>query len=324
MALVFMDGFDAGDVVLKYNSYTSGGTTTSTRFSSGRAWTTFFALNKNFESTGEIFIGMAMNITSYSNPPYLTLKSDDAATSHVSFTITATQILLRLGAYTGSILASASYSLSAGWHYVEFSAVIDSVSGSATVRVNGQTILSHSGNTRNGGTNLDIDSITIGHPNAGMSIDDLYILDSTGSAPYNSFLGDVRVATMTPNVVGNTTQFTATGDNYTHLDELPYSATDYVSGAGSGTKDTYGMSDLPAGATTIFGLQTNVIAKKSDAGNMSLAPVIRSGSTDYVGTASALGSSDMSLRTLHEVDPATSTAWTASGVNNLEAGMEVA
>jgi hypothetical protein len=107
------------------------------------------------------------------------------------------------------------------------------------------------------------------------------------------------------------------------VDEQPYSATDYVTGS-TGQRDTYAMGDLPASPGTIFAAQTVAIAKKTDAGALSLKTAVRSGGTLYTGTATALGTADGTVRTVRTTDPATGAAWTASGVNAAEAGAEVA
>lgn len=328
MALLFMDGFDAGDHALKWTSVTSYvESSTVTRFGAGRsirivngAW----SATKTFEASDEVIVGFAFRTGSLTTDEVIRFTG---SATHVLVGVTSTGRLSVWRGTTATVLATSETDVISAnsWNYLEIKVTIDDVSGYVEVRCNGVTVLTYTGDTRNGGTTSVINIITVTSNSSSNSyIDDLYVCNALGSAPYNDFLGDVRVASLVPNAVGNTTQFSATGDNYTHVDELPYSATDYVSGAGTGTKDTYTMSDLPTGATTIFGLQTNVIAKKSDAGNMSLAPVLRSGTTDYVGTVTALGSSDLSLGNLYETDPATSTAWTESSVNSHEAGMEVA
>jgi hypothetical protein len=108
------------------------------------------------------------------------------------------------------------------------------------------------------------------------------------------------------------------------VDELPYSATDYVTSGTTGNRDTYTLTDLPATVGTIFAVQNNVIAKKTDATNIALKPAVRSGGTVYYGTATNLSTSDATLMDLRTADPATAVSWTATNVNALEAGFEVA
>jgi hypothetical protein len=137
-------------------------------------------------------------------------------------------------------------------------------------------------------------------------------------------LGDVRVYSLSPTGAGSSTQFTpSSGANYTTVDELPYSATDYVTSGTSGNRDTYAVADIPATAGTVFAVQSNVIAKKTDAAPISLKSALRSGASVYYGSPVSLGASDGAVTDLYTADPATSTSWTISGVNALEAGFEV-
>jgi hypothetical protein len=84
----------------------------------------------------------------------------------------------------------------------------------------------------------------------------------------------------------------------------------------------YALGDL-ASVGTIYGVQNNVIAKKTDASAISLKPAIKSGATVYYGSSVSLATSDITLKDLREVDPSTSAQWTLTNVNALEAGFEV-
>lgn len=112
-------------------------------------------------------------------------------------------------------------------------------------------------------------------------------------------------------------------NNYQLVDEHPYSGTDYTGSATTGDKDTYALTDLPAGVTTVFGVQVTGKMAKSDATVAQARYLLRSGGTDYGGTTRTLTTSFTTYSDLYETDPATGVAWTASGVNNLESGMEV-
>ena len=129
--------------------------------------------------------------------------------------------------------------------------------------------------------------------------------------------------TLIPNGAGASTQFTpSSGANYTTVDELPYSATDYVQSNTSGNRDTYTFSDL-SNVGTIYGVQNNFIAKKTDAGSLSLKSAVKSGASVYYGSSAVLATNDATVSDTRSQDPNTSAAWTQSGVNALEAGFEV-
>jgi len=282
-------------------------------------------LKKVFAPVSQVFVGFAMfqDASPTPNQAFLTILGDNSATSHltVQFTNTTTLTVAR----GGTTLASATVTQRTAWgNYFEVSASIDDTVGQCIVRVNGVTVINFTGDTKNGGTNTTIDAVAIGDYGAYNQVcyfDDLYLCDSTGSAPYNTFLGEVRISTLSPNGAGSSTQFTpSSGANYTTVDELPYSTADYVSGT-SGQTDLYATSDLPGGAGTIYGVQTNAMVKKTDAGNISGKTAIKSGSTTYYGTTTATGTSDTTITDTRQVDPNTSTAWTSSGVNAIEIGI---
>lgn len=328
MALLFMDGFDAGDYVMKWTATSVNGTSAVTPYSQGLSLYSASAAGgyvwRRIEASTYVYMGFALKFSS-ADCEIIQVYGDNASLKHVAV---ATNSDGTVSILVGSTVVATSTSILnwSVWNYIEFSASISDTTGTASLRVHGVEIVSYAGDTKNGGTNDTIDAVriqrSVGKP--AFYIDDFYVCNDTGAAPYNTFLGDTRVYTMTPSAAGNSTQFTPlSGDNYTNVDELPYSAADYVSSPTSGAVDTYTLTDLPATATTVYGVQHNVIARKGDAGEVSLKPVIRSGGANYSPTATPLVASDVAISELYEQDPATAAAWTVANVNALESGMEV-
>lgn len=332
MTLLIMDGFDLGDRLLRWAPVGSTSDTTTTRFSYGRAIAWSFAAGhlRSFTPKSEVYAGFAF---------YQTGSNSNLASDRICFLSGGTNIQLSirwvnattLGAYRGSTLlaSGASPEPIAFWVYIEVYFKVHASAGRAVVKVNGATIIDFTGNTDNQSTGV-VDAVRfVGLPdsNTTMYADDFYLLDSvdataTQGAPFNNFLGDVRVYTLSPSGAGTDTQMTpSSGANYTCVDEKPYSAADYVQGS-AGQRDTYATEDL-AGAGAVLAVQAVAIAKKTDAGALSAKTAIRSGGAVYAGTATALGTSDAALTTIHGTNPATSAAWTVSGVNAAEVGAEV-
>lgn len=333
MALLFMDGFDAGDVATKWSVGTGAVSSTNTRFAVGRSVQVpygSFAPKKIFSTQiAQLFVGFSFAASNTaSTAPFFHIWGDAGATLHLTISWDGgTSIQIKKGSWNGTVIASGLCPQQA-WQYVEISTTISSTIGTCEVRVNGVTVVTYSGNTKNGGTNNSVDAISGGNvfsPGANYNYyDDLYVADATGSAPYNTFLGDLRINTLTPTATGSSTGFTSSaGANYTAVDELPYSATDYVSATASGTRDLYAMGDI-SGNYTVLGVQNNVIAKKTDAGGTAIKSAIKSGASIYYGPTVVATPSDTTVSDLRTTDPATSAAWTITGVNNLEAGMEIA
>ena len=340
MTLLFYDGTDVADAVVKYSTL-FGNTpisSTATRYGAGRSLSLAGTgancqISRKIPAAAQVFVGFALahnNVVTGVN--FFYLAGDGGTTTHLSLRWSATGVL---ALYRGATLLATATAItdplvnSGFWHYLEMSATIDDTVGSVILRCDGVQILSFTGDTKNGGSNSTIDEVfwnTYVGTSGIVYLDDIYILDSAGSAPHNTFLGEVRIYTTLPTAAGATTQWTpSAGTNFGAVDDNPYSASDYVSTATSGNRDTYAMSDLPSGIGTIFAVRTIAIAKKSDAGAASLKVVDRSGGTNYYGTTTALVTGDVSIPgAIRTVDPATSAAWTASGVNALEAGVELA
>lgn len=98
---------------------------------------------------------------------------------------------------------------------------------------------------------------------------------------------------------------------------------DYVGSATIGQRDTYALADLPT-VTQIFGVQNNFIGAKSDASSGNAKSALLINSALYYGATRALGTSYVPYSDIYDTNPDTSTAWTDTVVNGMEAGMEVA
>ena len=153
------------------------------------------------------------------------------------------------------------------------------------------------------------------------------MLDTTGSAPNNDFLGDVRIDAVYPTADGTYTAWTpSTGtSHYALVDETTPNTTDYNSSNTIGQKDSYVMGNPPSLASQIiYGVRVKVAAQKDDAGSRSMKVGVRSGTTDSLSAAQALGTSQLYYTNIHEVDPGTGASWTPSGVDNMEVVIESA
>jgi hypothetical protein len=327
MALLFMDGFDVADASVKWAG--SSGSDASTRFSSGRAVNiNGSSIKRIIPAAPQIFSGFAIKLAGYDsgNGSYVSFWGDNGATQHITVHNTVNGTQVRLGGSNGTILASYGVALTLStWYYFEISLTIADAGGTCLVKINGTTVVNFTGDTKNGGTNTTVDAISLGNTGYGGSFDDLYVCDASGAAPYNTFLGDARVATLSPTGAGSSTQLTPdSGSNYARVNEAPYSAVNYVSGATPGLRDTYTLSDLPAGTATVFAIQHNVIAKRTSTGAIAVKPAIKSGASVYYGSPTPTITNDTTISDLRTTDPNTSAAWTVSAVNALESGLEIA
>lgn len=160
-------------------------------------------------------------------------------------------------------------------------------------------------------------------------IDDIYIVDTTGPAPWNDRLGDCRIASVAltsdsgPNDFGVSTGNT---NHYTVVDEIPYSASDWLSTSAlnSGFGEMFRLAGLPS-TNTFSVLSTAVVAVggKTDAGNAAFKISIRSGSTRANSNTQYLSTTNTYYSQEWVTNPNTSAQWTVSEWANANVGVYV-
>lgn len=230
----------------------------------------------------------------------------------------ATQIAIS----TGSELVSGT------WYYFEAEVVFSATVGTVTVYKNGTPIVG-----LNGLTGL----------NTGTTVPDHILLDTTGSNGSNitrsyvyfddiyvtntaTRLGERRVETLRPNADTVQKDFarSAGADNFALVDEATSNGdTDYVQGSTVGDLDRYTIGALSSTPSAISAVQLTAFALKTDAATRNIALHCQSGATDSDGPDFALGATYGKFDRILETDPATSAAWTATGVNSLLIGPKV-
>lgn len=158
----------------------------------------------------------------------------------------------------------------------------------------------------------------------GPGIDDLYVNDSVGPAPDNTYWGDTRMFAIGPISDSAVTWVPSSGlTNFNMVNETStdYDST-YVRTGTVGNKDLYNYPNtgLPGG-TTIRGVAVMTIARRlADSGPRQLKAVLKSGSTEVQGPLHQLSDTYYTVQFRLPTDPATGLSWTVAGVNNLKAG----
>lgn len=234
----------------------------------------------------------------------------------------------------GTTLATGATVLSTGvFYYVELKVTFDNSAGSYELRINGVTELSASGIDTTGSANNFANRIALlnsANSTTAHDFDDLYLCDTTGSAPNNTFLGDVRVEALFPNGNGNSSQFTGSDgdqiDNYLLVDDTtaPDEDSTYVADGTVTDKDTYAFTDPTPTTGTIFGVQLTHYSRKTDAGTRSLRSLARlSGTETDNGADQPLSTSYAFYTDMRETKPGGG-AWSVSDVASAEFGMKVA
>lgn len=337
MALEFCDSFDhyaTADLLKKWTTAAGNSkeaisagngrnSTASLRFTYASAQV---GVTRTLTAKATRVVGLAWKVSNLSITRHL-IGFLDGSTLHCDLRLNTNGTLTVTR--NGTALGTSALALAAdAWYYIEFKATISDASGVAVVRVNGVTWLDLSGvDTRNGGNatsnvlRLGLWSAFVG--SATDDLDDLYVCNSDG-ATNNDFLGDCRVAAVLPSGAGNSTQWTpSAGANYACVaDAAPDNDTTFVSSATAGHKDTYALGDIVTTAGTIFGVQTNLLARKDDAGARTLRSVVRSAGNESVGATVGLSDSYVYQSDVFETQP-DGAAWTVAAVNAAEAGPEL-
>lgn len=340
MALRFIDGFDhytaAAAYAYKYNAYATTLTPGAGRRSGSNAAKLGNYCNdyllKTLDDQTTWIVGFAYKRDYASNDekPILQLR-DNTGSVQVALSMHSVDGLLRLWRGDQStLLATSSVALPTGsWNFFELKTTIHDTTGSMELRVNGITVATYTGDTKQSSSIGTARSIRLSGGVYSSSlygwIDDLYVCDGTGTT-HNDFLGDCRIDTLYPNGVGGAAQFTPTGSatNWENVDDVPsdedssYNASETV-----GAIDSFVFTDLTTLNSTVFGVQANILARKDDAGSRTLRAIARAGSTNYEGSDLLLGDTYLDQQQIWPINPATAAAWTEEDINATEFGYKV-
>jgi hypothetical protein len=221
------------------------------------------------------------------------------------------------------------------YYYIEFKSMINQTTGTAVVRINGQTVLNLAGvNTSPNGDN-NADSFAVNGPGGGVGtifvfVDDLYVCDTSGTANID-FLGDVKIGLIMPAAAGDFTQWTPVGGgtNYLLVNEVPPDGdTTYVFAVapamGAFPIDTYFFQTVDPNSV-ILAIQSNILARKDDVGNRALSLVTRFGGSNFVSDSSGrfVNETYIDYRNPQDVNPLTGLQWTPATINAAQFGYQL-
>lgn len=335
MALLWMDSFDhyvSADIPDKYTSvYGATINTTAGRRSSGGMFgghQSYHVTRTLNTSSSTIIVGFAIWPTALNcnvceigeaggiGHIGIFLNSDGSVTVHRATSLWQDGIGTALGTTAAGLV-----NISGAFFYFELKVVIaDGTGGSITFKINEVAVLTVSSiDTRSGGSGVG----TLLGLGGTAVIDDLYVLDNTGSTPHNDFLGDIRVDARYATAEGANSGWTplSGSDNALMVDETaPDDDTTYNAATVVNLVDTHIVQDAPVVGAPVYGVQVCVSHKKANAGSCSIAPVVRHSGTDNVGTTVASGTSYSYAVQTYGLNPGISAAWTEADFNAAEFG----
>jgi hypothetical protein len=267
-------------------------------------------------TTNKIAYGFAVKTTSFSpSTRFATVLNANGTQLALWFKTDGT---IRLD--SAATLNTTANALATGqWNYIELIVTIaGGGAGVYDVRVNGDSWANGTGTT-NAVAGTSWNQISIQNSQGGNAFqahyfDDLYVHSCSGSAPYNTALGDCIVQAIFPTANATYSQWVPSSavDHYTLVDDNPPNDdTDYVKGNSVGDRDSYSYV-IPAAGGNILGISVTPTIKKDDAGTRKYQTFYRTGSTNYDdGVDVTLSQSYAIYETIRTVDPATSVAWTS-------------
>ena len=228
------------------------------------------------------------------------------------------------------------------WYYLEVKMKVNNTltTGDLELRVNGETWIQVDSGDSSVSNNEWCDAFRFGAANSsgsGVNVDydDFYILDDSGSAPYNTFLGDIRVDTIRPNGNGTTSDFVGSDadstDNYLLVDEVtPDGDTTYLKSSTPSEIDLHNLESLPVTPSVIFGVQPVCVCKKTDAGVRTARHVIRTGGTNYESGADIypsskeyIGFASLGGAGMWQDNPNTAVPFVEADIDALESGVKI-
>lgn len=349
MAFLFGDSFDlysssvdlGTGALINYGNWTGSSNSIqasvgASRFGTGKGITIYSGHGawKNFasNSTNTVYLAFAYKYTggvgATNKNGYVLLYDGATEQVTVAFQEDGSIVCLR-GGLSGTVVATFTSAFTPQvWNHWQFEIVIDGVNGSVKIRKDGDPSDTYSQtgiNTQNG-SNSYATAVRLG-ANSGAwtaTIDDFLVYDSSGSN-LNTWVGDTRAVILSPNGAGSSTQFTPlSGTNYSMVADTTIDGdTSYTYSSTVDATDLFATTDLSAVPAAIYALNLKVVAKKSDTGFRSFAPVLKSGATTDVGSTIALSSTYETTSQVYSVDPNTGNPWTYNAVNAVETGYKI-
>lgn len=275
-------------------------------------------------------IGFAYKANTHNGAALDIIQLFDGGTCHITLGFDGSRKpqITRNGTQIG--VASTPFNMST-WYYWEFYIVIsDSISsGHGTLKIDGATSISLSAatDTRNGG-NASADRFFIVFSGSNNHLIDDLVVSYMDVTTTPTFLGDNRVITLYPSGDGNYSQFTGSDGNSVNnsllVDEAQTNDADYVQSSTASDRDSYAFDNLPITPSAIRAVQISPTVLKDDAGSRTGKSFFRISGTDYDQASAFSPATSASVPVnLLELSPATSSVWTKSEIDGMEAGIKV-
>jgi hypothetical protein len=336
----FFMGFDMDPTAAQiFTQAASGaGNSANTPFSFGYSW----GVTTN---TG-ILLGVNLTtlIVGFRYNPQTTLPGTNAVMcTFYDATAVAAQVTLRLdstgklqfylGSGTGTPIgpSSAAVILPSTWPFIECTVTISATVGFVECRVNGVTVITTAATQNTKSTaNTFVNAFQFQPASSTADfVDDWYMLDGTGSAPFNAYLGIIQVRGDAPSAnsaVGGRNVWTPTNPtnvNWTNVGNIPAVATKYNADGTAGDYDMFQFPALPANTASVLAIDEWALILLDSAGARTVELNCYSNTTDSPTAAFTPGTTAAYSNEVSTVDPHTGSAWTVANAGAAELGVKV-
>ena len=230
------------------------------------------------------------------------------------------KLMAYVGTYTNETVAGATTIAKDTTYLIEVRYKVADSGGIIQVKLNGSLEIDYTGDTKPG-ADTTFDLVSFGFYtsyNAYFYLDDVVIDDA-------NWIGNSQIQGLVASEAGNSTQWTpSAGANFGCVDEVPPSDSDYVSTNTDGHLDLYTFSDLQGAVDAVKSVQVQARMLKEGSPTPQKGQLaVRSGGANYVSGSKVLPiASPRAVCNLWETNPATSAAWTTTGVNGAEFGIK--
>jgi hypothetical protein len=231
---------------------------------------------------------------------------------------------------TGTTLGTSTSSLNVSvWNVIEIHTVI-AASGTFALRINGALQFTYSGDTRTTGLTT---AGTLRVRNDGMATmktgdtywDDFIVNDPNGSYN-NSWPNGLKIALLKP--TGNVTDYSnwtpnSAVDNYSCVDELPPSMTDFLSATVNGKQDLYVIENCPANMGPVAAVIATYWCQKSGSPSINhIKRLMKMGANLRTGSEIDIPLNFSIAKEILEISPDTSQVFTDTEINDMYFGVE--
>jgi hypothetical protein len=206
---------------------------------------------------------------------------------------------------------------------------IDAVAGKLELKIDGNVIISYTGNTTVGATYTDFDNVQWSGSGGVLWIDDLALNDTNGGSD-DTWCGGGRIVKISPSGNGSVNDWDGSDgnkvDNYALVDEYPYAA-DYVytDGAVPGTQDMYAMSNQSFTGMTIKRIWAECRGNKTSADAATLLIGFDTGASENVDDVGTVFETTVTrlVGADYTTNPDDAAAWEEADIDALEFIAEV-